>query len=88
MTGSSILRLTLREDDGDVEEERRLLFVGTTRAKDELFLLPARNRFLCGQRRAPLLSPFLGELPEPLVQTMVIPDRATKQNKERQIGLF
>jgi DNA helicase-2/ATP-dependent DNA helicase PcrA len=48
--------------DSDVEEERRLLFVGMTRAKDELTLSLARRRVRRGRGQSQSASPFLAEL--------------------------
>lgn len=53
------------ERDGsstDIEEERRLLFVGMTRAKQEVYLSQALDRSLHGQRRATIRSAFLDEI--------------------------
>ena len=52
-----------RADDEAVEEERRLLFVGMTRAKEELQLSLGQYREFRGQRRMTIPSPFLLELP-------------------------
>lgn len=52
------------EDTKELEEERRLLFVGITRAERELFLSHCRVREFRGQRLATIPSTFLGELPE------------------------
>jgi DNA helicase-2/ATP-dependent DNA helicase PcrA len=46
-----------------LEEERRLLFVGMTRAQQELHLTAARERKHQGTSRLTVLSPFLFELP-------------------------
>lgn len=84
-----LIPYTRGKDVVDIEEERRLLYVGMTRAKDELFLLHARNRFLYGQRLSPLPSPFLGEIPGGLTQAGVVPERRKKEQKqEEQLGLF
>jgi DNA helicase-2/ATP-dependent DNA helicase PcrA len=48
----------------DVEEERRLAFVGITRAKEELYLCHARLREFRGQTLYAVPSMFLDELPE------------------------
>ena len=48
---------------GDIEEERRLFYVGVTRARDELFLTHARTRALYGGRDWNVPSRFLGEVP-------------------------
>ena len=51
---------------GDLEEERRLCYVGVTRAKRELYLSYARTRALFGSREWNLPSRFLGEIPSDL----------------------
>jgi len=51
---------------GDVEEERRLCYVGVTRARQELYLTHARTRALYGGREWNVPSRFLGELPPEL----------------------
>ncbi|WP_435007209.1 ATP-dependent helicase [Tundrisphaera lichenicola] len=53
-----------RESDDELEEERRLLFVGITRAERELYLSHCRIREFRGQRQATIPSCFLGELPD------------------------
>jgi DNA helicase-2/ATP-dependent DNA helicase PcrA len=50
--------------DGDIEEERRLCFVGFTRARQQLFVSLARQRFLRGQLVPRAASQFIGELPD------------------------
>ena len=50
-------------DDEEIEEERRLLFVGITRAKKELQLSRAMTRFRRGQFWPTIASRFLMELP-------------------------
>ena len=52
------------EDGAELEEERRLLFVGITRARRELYLSHCRVREFRGQRTATIPSCFLSELPE------------------------
>ncbi|HUI44593.1 MAG TPA: UvrD-helicase domain-containing protein [Nitrospirota bacterium] len=84
-----LLPCTIIREDVDREEERRLFYVGMTRAKNDLFLIHARSRFLYGQRLAPIPSPYLGAFPESLVHKTVIADRTRKQKeKDRQMGLF
>ena len=46
----------------DLEEERRLLFVGMTRAEQELYLTQVDDRTLHGSRRATIRSSFLDEI--------------------------
>jgi len=84
-----LLPYTLSQEDADLEEERRLFYVGMTRARDELFLIRARNRFLYGRRHAPSPSPFFHEVPSDFVDIIDIPDRMQKQKEQdRQMGLF
>lgn len=52
-----------RDHPDELEEERRLLFVGITRAQEELHLSMARYREFRGQRRLTVPSQFLMELP-------------------------
>lgn len=51
----------------DVEEERRLAFVGITRAEERLYLTHARQRVIRGQWTPRCASQFLGELPDDAV---------------------
>jgi DNA helicase II / ATP-dependent DNA helicase PcrA len=55
------------EDPAAIEEERRLCYVGITRAKEQLFLTYARERRLYGSREAASPSLFLGELPRDML---------------------
>jgi len=48
----------------DLEEERRLAYVGITRAKQNLFLTHASKRFYFGAHQVNLPSRFLDELPK------------------------
>jgi len=55
-------------DKQELEEERRLCYVGMTRAKDRLFLTHARRRLFFGQRTNNTISRFLIELPEDVIE--------------------
>jgi DNA helicase-2/ATP-dependent DNA helicase PcrA len=52
------------EDDRELEEERRLFYVGMTRAKEELYLFSAASRMQFGSWTGNRPSRFLGEVPE------------------------
>ncbi len=54
-------------DDTLMEEERRLAYVGITRAKKRLFLSHARTRALYNTRNANELSRFVTEIPQRLI---------------------
>jgi DNA helicase-2/ATP-dependent DNA helicase PcrA len=57
------------DDPASLEEERRLCYVGITRAKERLFLSHASERRLWGGMREPAVpSVFLSELPPELLQ--------------------
>ena len=56
------------ESPREYEEERRLFYVGLTRAKDRVWLSYAHERYRWGQSTVAGPSPFLAELPEDLVQ--------------------
>ncbi len=51
-------------DKNELEEERRLCYVGITRAKEKLYLTYARKRLFFGQKTANTVSRFIFELPE------------------------
>ena len=55
-------------EEHGVEEERRLMYVGMTRAKERLTLLHASSRMLYGGRSYNMASRFLDELPEQHVE--------------------
>lgn len=54
-------------DPTELEEERRLCYVGMTRAQDRLYMIHAQTRLLYGQLQANLPSRFIREVPEELV---------------------
>lgn len=49
-------------DESELEEERRLMYVAITRAKERLYLTRSRSRYLYGKREMTLKSRFIGEL--------------------------
>jgi len=55
-------------EEGNLEEERRLAYVGVTRARQRLYLTYARRRSLHGGRGYNLPSRFLAEIPETLIE--------------------
>ena len=73
---------SLPREDGDIEEERRLFYVGLTRAKERAHLLHCRSRFLFGTRRDREASRFLLECDESLKETTVISDRPRRSKQE------
>lgn len=61
-----LLPYTLSGQQRDLDEERRLLYVGLTRARKKLFLTWAKTRTLFGKRGETASSRFLAELEERL----------------------
>jgi DNA helicase-2/ATP-dependent DNA helicase PcrA len=59
------------QDNDELEEERRLAYVGITRAEKQLFLSCARMRTLFGRTTANQPSRFLEEIPEELKEDTV-----------------
>ncbi len=56
------------EDEDELEEERRLLYVGMTRAKDELTLSLAARRLVYGRVQPRVESRFVSEIPRESVE--------------------
>ena len=57
-------------DKEELEEERRLAYVGITRAKDMLYLTYARRRLYFGQRGEMMRSRFIGEIPDAIMKRL------------------
>ena len=56
----------------DLEEERRLAYVGITRAKKNLILTSAKQRMINGETRYSLMSRFVNEIPRELLNKHVL----------------
>ncbi len=54
-------------EEGGKEEERRLCYVGITRAKKVLYLTSARSRTMYGKTESRMPSPFIDEIPKNLM---------------------
>jgi DNA helicase-2/ATP-dependent DNA helicase PcrA len=63
--------INANKDLAQLEEERRLCYVGMTRAKKHLYLSAAHFRFLWGQQRMMRPSRFLAELPDKYITNLV-----------------
>ena len=59
----------------DLDEERRLFYVGLTRASRQVFLTRAQERRLWGRQRHPALSPWVAEMPAELLVRPEAPAR-------------
>ena len=63
-------------DDEEMEEERRLAYVGITRAEKELYLTNAHMRTLYGQTNFNPISRFVTEIPEELIEGIEVAKRS------------
>jgi uncharacterized protein (TIGR00375 family) len=79
--------LPVQARDASLAEERRLFYVGLTRAREAVILLRARSRLRHGQRQQPAPSVFVGELPAALLveETVTVPRPAPQA---AQLSLF
>lgn len=78
--------IPFRDRDADLSEERRLLYVGITRGRDEVILTAARRRVRYGRQVACEVSPFLRDLCGSLIE---VEQQARRPRRgEEQFSLF
>lgn len=70
------------DEENGVEEERRLCYVGITRAKEELYLTNARQRTMYGTTTYTIPSRFIEEIPSKFLDENGIENK--KQNERKQ----
>lgn len=75
----------MSENDDDMEEERRLCYVGITRAKKKLYLSAAKRRMVHGRTQFNSVSRFIDEIPENL---MKIGMETQSREKRKEKALF
>jgi len=73
------------EDIGRLEEERRLCYVGMTRAMNKLYLLHAESRRIYGQEKFHKASRFLRELPEDCIEEIRMQSQVSRP---KAVGKF
>ena len=75
-----------RDDQDELEEERRLAYVAITRAKEQLFLCCVKERMLFGSTKYNPMSRFIKEIPQELIvdKTEVHNFSASEENRERR----
>ena len=78
-----------KASQADLDEERRLFYVGVTRAKTKLYLCRAGRRLWRGKIRELPPSPYLADIEEQLLERRLsrIPEKQTK-NEDSQLNLF
>ena len=74
------------EEAGRLEEERRLAYVGITRAKKKLTICYAESRRLYGKEERHLPSRFISELPEECIQTVRLRGTVTRAYNQSAVG--
>jgi DNA helicase-2/ATP-dependent DNA helicase PcrA len=82
-----------REETADVEEERRLCYVGMTRAREQLYCLHALERRLHGKFREQNRSPFIEEIPEAVREEVRLASASVYSSsspswRERPVGAY
>jgi DNA helicase-2/ATP-dependent DNA helicase PcrA len=75
------------DEEPDIEEERRLFYVGMTRAQQRLILTHAKSRYLFGQQTNNLPSRFLGDIEQALKEIKQSAHRKRSQEKSDHIQL-
>ncbi len=83
-----LIPFRLKDGSCYVEEERRLFYVGMTRAKEKLYLLSSHKRRTWGEALECKASPFLEEIPESLLSRRVLSENKKAKRKAEQKGLF
>ncbi len=86
-----LLPLDLDGYSTDPEEERRLFYVGMTRAKENLYLVRAKKRVLFGKGGKTVASPFLKDIEEQLKayeQATPRPRKKSSRENPDQLSLF
>lgn len=72
------------EEPGRLEEERRLAYVGITRAKQKLTICYAESRRLYGKEERHIASRFISELPEDCIQSVRLRGTVTRAYNVQQ----
>ena len=70
------------DDTSDIEEERRLAYVGITRAKEDLTICYARSRMIRGETQANPVSRFVREIPPLLLDGSLPASRKDRSSIE------
>lgn len=68
-------------NDSEIEEERRLCYVGITRAKEQLFMTMTKKRTLYGKTNHSIASRFMEELPEDNIKKLYATNTETIYSK-------
>ena len=83
-----IVPFYLVDTQHDIEEEKRLLYVGMTRAKQKLFLTRAEKRLWRGKLQHLEPSPFLNKIEENLLDLTKYEKTFHEKDSSNQLSLF
>ena len=85
---NGILPLYRAQSPEEIEEERRLLYVGMTRAKQRLFLSRAQKRYMYGKLEHFDISPFLAKIENDLLTLSKFEKEREAKDNVNQLTLF
>ena len=85
---NGLLPLSKAKSNDEIEEERRLLYVGMTRAKQRLFLCRALKRHMYGKTEHFEISPFLERIEENLLTLSKYEREQKIKDESNQLSLF
>lgn len=85
---NDILPLYRAKEPQEIEEERRLLYVGMTRAKERLFLSHALKRKWLGTYKNLQISPFLEKIKDDLLKLSKFEKVYEEKDNSEQLSLF
>lgn len=85
---NEILPLYRAKEEKEIEEERRLLYVGMTRAKERLFLTHAVKRKWLGMFKNLPISPFLTKIKDDLLKLSKFDRVYQEKDNSEQLSLF
>lgn len=83
-----VIPFNLYKKEIDIDEEKRLLYVGMTRAKKILYLSYARNRMFRNRKLQLPKSPFLSSIEKELIRQLVSKRPENKDKSDDQLSLF
>lgn len=86
----SFMSITADNSEEEIEEERRLCYVGITRAKKRLVMTGAKMRMVRGETQYGTTSRFVKEIPRKLIDGYIYEPKTAEEggNYRRQTGFF
>lgn len=83
-----IIPLYRAKEKEEIQEEKRLLYVGMTRAKERLYLIHAQKRKWLGKMQNLAISPFLAKIKEDLFKLTTFNKEFRQKTNAEQLSLF